>query len=143
MRIVRAVITTLLLGAFLGGGLAVAREPDGYTSKVEAQDLFLKEFAGDPTKEVRSQLYTFAPGAVLPWHIHPDAHEIAYVIEGTFTFERAGEAPKVMSAGDADYVAPNVVHRGMNLSNAPVKLFVVRVKPKDAPLVQEVPAPKQ
>ncbi len=65
------------------------------------------------------------------------------MIEGTFTFERAGEAPKVMNAGDADYVAPNVVHRGMNLSNAPVKLFVVRIKPKDAPLVQEVPEPKQ
>jgi quercetin dioxygenase-like cupin family protein len=92
---------------------------------------------------VRSQLYTFLPGAVLPWHIHPDAHEIAYVIEGTFTFERAGEAPKVMNAGDADYVAPNVVHRGMNLSNAPVKLFVVRIKPKDARLVQEVPEPKE
>jgi quercetin dioxygenase-like cupin family protein len=140
----RLVITSLLLGALLGGGsLVVAREPDSYASKAEAQDLFIKEFAGDPSKEVRSQLYTFLPGAVLPWHIHPDAHEIAYVIEGTFTFERAGEAPKVMNAGDADYVAPNVVHRGMNLSNAPVKLFVVRIKPKDARLVQEVPEPKE
>jgi len=139
----RVVIAALLLGALLDGSLVLAREPDSYDSKVEAQDLFIKEFAGDPSKEVRSQLYTFLPGAVLPWHIHPDAHEIAYVIEGTFTFERAGEAPKVMNAGDADYVAPNVVHRGMNLSNAPVKLFVVRIKPKDAPLVQEVPEPKQ
>jgi uncharacterized RmlC-like cupin family protein len=48
-----------------------------------------------------------------------------------------------MHAGDADYVAPNVVHRGMNLSDAPVKLVVIRIKPKDAPLVQDVPAPKQ
>jgi quercetin dioxygenase-like cupin family protein len=142
MRMRRVVITVLLLGGLLGGGLVFAREPESYDAKVEAQDLFLKEFAGDPTKEVRSQLYTFPPGAVLPWHIHPDAHEIAYVIEGTFTFERAGEAPRVMKAGDADYVAPNVVHRGMNLSDAPVKLFVVRIKPKAAPLVQEVPAPK-
>jgi hypothetical protein len=31
----------------------------------------------------------------------------------------------------------------MNLSNAPVKLFVVRIKPKDARLVQEVPEPKE
>jgi len=102
----RLVVTALLLGAFFGGSLALAREPDSYASKVEAQDLFIKEFAGDPSKKVRSQLYTFPSGAVLPWHIHPDAHEIAYVIEGTFTFERAGEAPKVMKAGDADYVAP-------------------------------------
>jgi quercetin dioxygenase-like cupin family protein len=72
-----------------------------------------------------------------------DTHEVAYVIEGTFTFERAGEAPKVMHAGYANYVAPNVVHRGMNLWGAPVKLFVVRIKPKDAPLAQDVPAPKQ
>jgi quercetin dioxygenase-like cupin family protein len=83
------------------------------------------------------------PSSPVPCHIHPDTHEVAYVIEGTFTFERAGEAPKVMHAGDADYVAPNFVHRGMNLSGAPVKLFVVRIKPKDAPLAQDVPAPKQ
>jgi quercetin dioxygenase-like cupin family protein len=120
----------------------LAREPDT-SDKVSSQELFLRELAGDPTKEVKSQLYTFQPGAVLPWHIHPDAHEIAYVIDGTFTFERAGEAPKVMRAGDADYVTPNVVHRGMNLSDAPVKLFVVRIKPKVAPLVQNVPAPKE
>jgi quercetin dioxygenase-like cupin family protein len=79
---------------------------------------------------------------VLPWHIHPDAHEIAYVLEGDFTFQRAGAAPQQMKAGEADYVAPNVVHRGMNKSDKPVKLFVVRVKPKDKPLVQEVPPPQ-
>jgi quercetin dioxygenase-like cupin family protein len=136
-----AVIAALLLGGTLGGSLVLAREPDA-AAKVEAQDLFLEEFASDPSKEVRSQLYTFPPGAILPWHIHPDAHEIAYVIEGTFTFERAGEPPKVMSAGDADYVAPNIVHRGINLSDAPLKLSVARIKPKGAPLVQD-PAPKQ
>jgi mannose-6-phosphate isomerase-like protein (cupin superfamily) len=81
--------------------------------------------------------------AVLPWHIHPDAHEIAYVIEGDFTFQIEGEAPKEIKAGEASYLAPNVVHRGMNKSNAPVKLFVVRIKPKDKPLVGEVTPPPQ
>jgi hypothetical protein len=32
------------------------------------------------------------------------------------------------------------VHRGRNDGAAPVKLFVVRIKPKDKPLVEEVPA---
>ena len=77
---------------------------------------------------------------MLPWHIHPDAHEIAYVLEGDFTFEREGDAPRQMKAGEADYLQPNVVHRGMNQSDTPVKLFVVRIKPKDKPLVEEVPA---
>ncbi|MGE5259576.1 MAG: cupin domain-containing protein [Actinomycetota bacterium] len=143
MRLRISIIAALLVGAILGGTIVLAREPGSYDSESAATDLFTKEFAGDPDKEVKSQIYTFPPGAVLPWHIHPDAHEIAYVIEGTFTFERAGKTPKVMHAGDADYVAPNVVHRGMNLSDAPVKLFVVRIAPKDAPLVQEVPPPQQ
>jgi uncharacterized RmlC-like cupin family protein len=47
-----------------------------------------------------------------------------------------------MKAGQADYVAPNVVHRGMNKSGKPVTLFVVRIKPKDKPLVQEMPPPQ-
>jgi quercetin dioxygenase-like cupin family protein len=146
MRMRAALFVALLLGvlsgAFIGAGLVLARE-DGGSAKVEAQDLFVEDFAGDPSKEVKAQLYTFPPGSILPWHIHPDADEIAYVIEGTFTFQRAGEQPKVMNQGEADYVAPNVVHHGMNLSDAPVKLFVVRIKPKDQPLTEEVPAPPQ
>ena len=31
----------------------------------------------------------------------------------------------------------------MNKGDKPVKLFVVRIKPKDKPLVVEVPAPPQ
>jgi quercetin dioxygenase-like cupin family protein len=137
-----AVICLVLLGASAGSGLLLAREPES-AGKVESQQLFVKDFVGDPSKEVNAQSYTFPPGAILPWHIHQDADEIAYIIEGTFTFQRAGEEPKVLHAGEADYVQPNVVHRGMNLSDAPVKLFVVRIKPKDKQLVTEVPAPPQ
>jgi quercetin dioxygenase-like cupin family protein len=137
-----AVICLVLLGASAGSGPLLAREPES-AGKVESQQLFVKDFVGDPSKEVNAQSYTFPPGAILPWHIHQDADEIAYIIEGTFTFQRAGEEPKVLHAGEADYVQPNVVHRGMNLSDAPVRLFVVRIKPKDKPLVTEVPAPPQ
>ena len=81
MRMRSAVIVALLVGmlsgAFAGGGLVLAREGDG-ADKVEAQDLFVKDFAGDPSKEVNAQLYTFPPGSILPWHIHPDANEIAF-----------------------------------------------------------------
>ena len=46
-----------------------------------------------------------------------------------------------MKAGGAEYLPPNTVHRGMNKGDTPVKLFVLRIKPKDKPLVLEVPAP--
>jgi quercetin dioxygenase-like cupin family protein len=142
VRIKTAVICLLILGASAGSGLVLARERES-AGKVESQQLFVKDFAGDPSKQVNAQSYSFPSGAILPWHIHQDADEIAYVIEGTFTFQRAGEAPKVLHAGEADYVQPNVVHRGMNLSDAPVRLFVVRIKPNDKPLVTAVPAPPQ
>ena len=120
----------------------LAREPDSQ-SAVTSQQLFAEAMAREPGKEVNAQAYTFAPGAVLPWHIHPDAHEIAYVVEGDFSFQIEGEPVKQLKAGEAAYLRPNVVHRGMNKSDKPVKLFVVRIKPKDAPLVVEVPAPPQ
>ena len=130
----------LLVGAF-GAGLVLAREPDSQNA-VTSQQLFVEPLAADASKEVVAQTYTFPPGAVLPWHIHPDAQEFAYVIEGDFTFERADRAPQEMTAGGAEYLPPNIVHRGMNKGDKPVKLFVVRIKPKDKPLVVEVPAPQ-
>jgi quercetin dioxygenase-like cupin family protein len=142
MRMRIAVIGIVLLAALAGVGLVVAREPDGQ-SGVTSEQLLAEALAGEPGKEVVAQTYTFPAGAVLPWHIHPDAHEVAYVIEGDFTFQIEGEAPRALKAGEASYLAPNVVHRGMNQSDAPVTLFVVRVKPKDKPLVMEVPGPPQ
>jgi quercetin dioxygenase-like cupin family protein len=139
---IRTTIAAIALAACLtAGGLVLARESGDHT-EVSTEKLIEQALAGEVGKEVVAQTYLFPPGVVLPWHIHPDAHEIAYVIEGDFTFQRAGAAPQQMTAGEADYLAPNVVHRGMNKSDKPVKLFVVRVKPKDKPLVQEVPPPQ-
>jgi quercetin dioxygenase-like cupin family protein len=139
---IRAALTCIALAACLAGGsLVLAREPDDHP-EVSTEKLIEEALAGDDSKEVVAQTYVFPAGVVLPWHIHPDAHEIAYVLEGDFTFERAGAPPQEMTAGEADYLAPNVVHRGLNKSDQPVKLFVLRIKPKDKPLVQEVPPPQ-
>jgi quercetin dioxygenase-like cupin family protein len=138
----RAPIIAIALAACLAGvSLVLAREPDDHAG-VSTERLIEQALAGEDGKEVVAQTYVFPPGVVLPWHIHPDAHEIAYVVEGDFTFERTGTPPRLMSAGEADYVPPNVVHRGMNKSDQPVKLFVVRIKPKDRPLVEDVPPPQ-
>ena len=141
MRMRTAAICLLLLAGLAGAGLLFAREPEGQ-SAVTAEQLIAAALAGEEGKEVNAQVYTFPPGTVLPWHIHPDAHEIAYILEGTLSFQRQGEEPREIKAGEADYLPPNVVHRGMNEGDKPVKLFVVRIKPKDKPLVVEVPPPQ-
>ncbi|MGA7545965.1 MAG: cupin domain-containing protein [Methyloceanibacter sp.] len=134
------IVAGVLLVGVTGAGLVLAREPESQGT-VTSQQLFVEPLAGDDSKEVIAQTYIFPPGAVLPWHIHPDAQEFAYVIEGDFTFERADRAARQMKAGGAEYLPPNIVHRGMNKGDKPVKLFVLRIKPKDKPPVLEVPAP--
>jgi quercetin dioxygenase-like cupin family protein len=132
----------LVLAVWLAGAaLTLAREPEG-AGAVSTEQLIAEALAGDPSKQVNARIYLLPPGVVLPWHIHPDAHEISYVIEGTLTFQKAGQAPEDVEAGEADYLAPNVVHRGMNKTGKPVKLFVVRIKPKDKPLAEDVPPPQ-
>ena len=141
MRLRSWIVAGVLLVGVTAAGLVPARESDSQGT-VTSQQLFAEPLAGDDSKEVIAQTYIFPLGTVLPWHIHPDAQEFAYVIEGDFTFERADRAPQEMKAGGAEYLPPNIVHRGMNKGDTPVKLFVVRIKPKDKPLVLEVPAPQ-
>jgi quercetin dioxygenase-like cupin family protein len=140
MRLRNCIVAGVIVVGLTGAGLVLARAPES-PGTVTSQQLFVEPLAGDDSKEVIAQTYVFPPGAVLPWHIHPDAQEFAFVIEGDFTFERADRAPQAIQAGGAEYLPPNTVHRGMNKSDKPVKLFVLRIKPKDKPLVLEVPAP--
>ena len=141
MRTRIAVVGVVMAAWVAGAGFILAREPDGQNA-VNAEQLIAEALAGDPSKEVNAQFYTLLPGTVLPWHIHPDAHEITYIVEGALTFQRAGQEPKAIAAGEAAYLEPNVVHRGMNESGRLVKFFVVRIKPKDKPLVEEVAPPE-
>lgn len=109
------------------------------SGEVKAQELLVADLAGELGKEVNIQVYTFPPGASVPWHIHPDAHEFDYELDGALTLQADGEGSKVLKRGDAVYVAPNVMHRGLNVSRTQTaKIFVVRVKPKDKPLTTEV-----
>src|SRR3990172_10806638 len=109
----------LLLGALLACGISAgalfAREDQG-SAKVEAQPLLKHDLAGEPGKEVDIHIYTFPPGVSVPWHIHPGAHEFDYELEGTLTLEIAGEGKRALKAGEAAYVPPNAVHRGLNES---------------------------
>jgi quercetin dioxygenase-like cupin family protein len=110
-----------------------------FSGEVKGKELLAADLAGEPDKEVNIQLYTFAPGSSVPWHIHAGAHEFDYEIEGTLTLQREGQDSKSLKQGEAVYVAPNVVHRGLNLSRTqPAKVLVVRVKPKAEPLVTDV-----
>jgi quercetin dioxygenase-like cupin family protein len=134
----RAIIACLAVLALAGATLYAREEPPQDQPKIE--ELLKAPLDGEPDREVDIRIYTFAPGTVLPWHIHPDAHEFVYQLEGTLTLEVEGQPTREVKAGEAAYVPPNVVHRGSNRSaTEPAKLHVVRVKPKEKPLAEDVP----
>jgi quercetin dioxygenase-like cupin family protein len=137
----KRLIGAVLLSAAIGIGSLDAREGEPPPSIVDSQELIAEEIAGEPDKEAVTHVYGFPAGAVLPWHIHPDAHEVVYVLDGVFTMEVASESQKIYRAGESFYLAPNLVHRGMNKGSVPAKIFVVRIKPKAKPLTQEVEPP--
>ncbi len=144
-----AVIAALLAGLSLGfgGGLHARQDAappqKASPAKVEARHLLTKPLVGEPGKEVDIQVYTFPPQSAVPWHIHAGAHEFEYGLEGTLMIEEEGKPPFALKAGDTYYLAPDVVHRGWNPSKTePAKIYVVRVKPKGAPLATIVDGAK-
>src|ERR1700724_967895 len=54
-----------------------------------------------PGQEVLLFASTWQPGFRLPLHMHPEGHEITYVIEGEQTFEVEGVGTKIVKAGEA------------------------------------------
>jgi len=134
----KALATTTVVAIAIGAALLLER-PAHAPGEVTAEQLLVADVAGEPDKEVNIQLYTFPPGATVPWHIHPDAHEFDYQVEGALKLQKDGEGTEILKRGQAVYVAPNVVHRGLNASRTqPAKIVVVRVKPKGSPLTTEV-----
>jgi quercetin dioxygenase-like cupin family protein len=116
-------------------GFAARDMPGAQPPPVTAKTVLQSDVKGGVFEEAVVQVYEFQPGAALPWHIHPDAHEIAYILEGTLTLEIEGQGTRVFKQGDASHVAPNEVHRGFADATLGTKLVAVRFKPKDKPLV--------
>jgi quercetin dioxygenase-like cupin family protein len=134
----KALISALVVAGVAAIALVAERQAEA-TGEIFSKQLLVSDLAGEPGKEVDIRLYTFPPRASVPWHIHPDAHEFNYEIEGALTLQTEGEGTKVLKRGEATYVQPNLVHRGINASRTePATLVVVRVKPKDKPLVTEI-----
>ena len=119
------------------GGLSMqfvhAQAPQYLTQQVLREDL-----NNLPGQEIIVFESTWQPGFALPMHVHPNGHEITYVIEGEQTFEIEGIGTKIVKAGEAIYTPPNTPHFGRNATNKVAKTVVIRVKDKDKPIMVEI-----
>ncbi len=129
----------LLLGTAValafGAGLAT-QAMVGAQSPVPPKEIIKEEpLVGGDSQDMVMQVVTIPPNAVTPWHIHPDGHEISYVMEGAVKLQVDKEPDRVVKAGEGFHVNANVVHRGVGEPSG-AKLLIVRLKPKDKPIMQ-------
>jgi quercetin dioxygenase-like cupin family protein len=128
----------LALAAAFGAGVFCSNFVVAQANLINAKEVLREEMNGMPGEEVLVQYVELKPGTAVPWHIHPDSHEISVVVEGTSTLEVEGQGKRQVGVGEGFHMQPNVVHRGGNDTNAPVKIVTVRIKPKDKPIMVPV-----
>jgi quercetin dioxygenase-like cupin family protein len=61
-------------------------------------------------QETVVNLLEMAPGVSAPWHMHPGAQEIVFVLDGALIVEVDGEAPKQVDAGTVALIAAEIPH---------------------------------
>jgi quercetin dioxygenase-like cupin family protein len=123
---------------FVAAALFVLGGPDaGYAQqKPTIQSLLRSDLQGIPGQETIMEVLTIPPGGATPRHIHPDGHEIVYVLEGTTTAEIDGRETRNYRVGEVVHVPPNVPHVGRNASaTEPLKVLVIRIKDKSKPVM--------
>ncbi|HJY76148.1 MAG TPA: cupin domain-containing protein [Burkholderiales bacterium] len=133
--------TIALAGAFAMGaavGGVTTELVHAQASRYETKQVMTQDLGNLPGQEVMIFASTWQPGFRLPLHLHPNGHEITYVVEGEQTFEIDGVGTKVVKAGEAIYTPPNTPHFGRNATSAASKTIVVRIKDKDKPITVEV-----
>lgn len=98
----------LSLAALVGlySTIGQAAEPS-----VQAENLLRETIAGAEGKEVIVSRVSFPANTELPWHWHP-GEEFFYVIEGSVTLKRRGKPDLPAGEGDAQKIAPKIVHTG-------------------------------
>ena len=109
----RFLITWILsLAALVGMSSTIGRaaEPSVGPS-VQAENLLRETIVGAEGKEVIVSRVSFPANTELPWHWHP-GEEFFYVIEGSITLKRRDEPDLRAGEGDAQKIAPKIVHTG-------------------------------
>jgi quercetin dioxygenase-like cupin family protein len=138
----RAMHRLIALSGVFAVGLAVGGLSTEFVRaqgpQYETKQILQADLKNLPGQEILVFVSTWQPGFRLPLHVHPNGHEITYVIDGEQTFDIQGMGTKVVKAGEAIYTPPNTPHFGRNATNKVSTTVVIRVKDKDKPIMVEI-----
>jgi quercetin dioxygenase-like cupin family protein len=61
-------------------------------------------------QETVASIVEFPTGGAAPWHMHPSAQELLYVVDGALTVEIEGQGKMLLKEGEATIIAADLVH---------------------------------
>jgi quercetin dioxygenase-like cupin family protein len=95
------------------------------------------EGQGQTVQETVVGVVEFGPGSAAPWHLHPGAQELLYVMEGNLIVEVEGRGTRVVKTGEIGTIPADSVHLARNESESvsASALVIHSRSAKDKPLV--------
>jgi quercetin dioxygenase-like cupin family protein len=87
-------------------------------------------------QETVVNILEMAPGVTAPWHMHPGAQELLFVIEGSVTVEVEGQGITVLKSGEIVLIPAEIPHLARNDSSSGSRALVTHSRAdKEKPFV--------
>jgi len=134
----RVTVLPVAIALCLAAGTASAQGQTAPPSPLTRTVLQTHALTSAPGHEGITVLAELAVGGSAPRHTHP-GEEFVYVLEGTATFELAGQPVLSIKPGDAFFIPPNTPHVARNTGKVPLKLLSNYVIPTGQPLATPAP----
>ena len=119
-------------------GIVLAQAPQGgpkltqiLRSDLQGQD--------QTVRETVVNVLDMPAGAAAPWHMHPGAQEVLFVIEGSLAVEIEGRGTSILKAGEIALIPAEIPHLARNDSSSAARALVTHSRAdKDKPFVVAV-----
>jgi quercetin dioxygenase-like cupin family protein len=119
-------------------GIALAQAPQGgpKLTQILRGDL---QGQDQTVRETVVNVLDMPAGAAAPWHMHPGAQEILFVIEGSLAVEIEGRGTSILKTGEIALIPAEIPHLARNDSGSLARALVTHSRAdKDKPLVVAV-----
>jgi quercetin dioxygenase-like cupin family protein len=119
-------------------GIVLAQAPQGgpKLTQILRNDL---QGQDQTVRETVVNVLDVPAGAAAPWHMHPGAQEVLFVIEGSLAVEIEGRGTSMLKAGEIALIPAEIPHLARNDSSSTARALVTHSRAdKDKPFVVAV-----
>jgi quercetin dioxygenase-like cupin family protein len=116
-------LAAAVAAAHSGAGIVLAQAPQGGPKLTQ---ILRSDLQGQAQKvqETVVNLLDMPAGAAAPWHMHPGAQELLFVIEGNVTVEIEGQGTTALKAGEIVLIPAEMPHLARNDGNGGARALV-------------------